>query len=81
MCLHVMKSKMSVLLLEFDLPNFVDKEVGMVMKFTQIVAWHGRLKCFTLQLFSSEVHVNTLHKILRPSLLDISWTVCQLRDK
>ena len=38
MCLHVMKSKMSVLLLEFDLPNFVDKEVGMVMKFTQIVA-------------------------------------------
>ena len=38
MCLHVMKSKMSVLLLEFDLRNFVDKEVGMVMKFTQIVA-------------------------------------------
>ena len=37
MCLHVMKSKMSVLLLEFDLRNFVDKEVGMVMKFTQIV--------------------------------------------
>ena len=38
MCLYVMKSKMSVLLLEFDLRNFVDKEVGMVMKFTQIVA-------------------------------------------
>ena len=38
MCLHLMKSKMSVLLLEFDLQNFVDKEVGMVMKFTQIIA-------------------------------------------
>ena len=74
MWLHVMKSKMAVLLSEFDLQNFVDKEVGMVMKLTQIVAWHDRLKCFTLQLFSSEVHVNTLYEYLRPSLLDISWT-------